>query len=240
MMIGMSMKVIGAGLPRTATLSQKVALEMLGLGPCYHMVDVLSDLGRADAWARALEGGADWEMIFSGYQATVDWPGSFFYAELVDRFPDAKVVLSVRDGQAWAESMCNTISGVLYGDTLMKDLSSARSRIDPAWARYIALMILMWEKSGLLSVGDPMDREALARGIEHYNEEVKRVVPPDRLLVWAPSDGWEPLCEHLEVPVPDAPFPNLNDSAIFADRIVDSALASLNAWRSDQGAPGKQ
>jgi hypothetical protein len=236
----MSINVIGAGLPRTATLSQKVALEMIGFGPCYHMVDVLGDLGRADDWAAALEGNADWDKTFAGYQATVDWPGSFFYAELVDRYPDAKVVLSVRDSHKWAESICNTISGVLYGDTLMKDLSSARGRVDPAWARYISLMTLMWEKSGLLPVGDPMDREALARGIERYNEEVKRVVPADRLLVWAPSDGWEPLCAHLGVPVPQAPFPALNDSAIFADRIVDSALAALNAWRSSQEAPGQQ
>src|SRR5271166_2959080 len=98
----MHMTVIGAGLPRTATLSQKVALEMLGLGPCYHMVDILSDLDRVESWSNALQGTANWDEIFAGYHSTVDWPGSFFYRELIDKYPEAKVVLSVRAGDAWS------------------------------------------------------------------------------------------------------------------------------------------
>ncbi len=81
------MKLIGAGLPRTGTLSQKVALEMLGLAPCYHMVNVLGNLDEADHWRRALEGQAGWDRVFDGFQATVDWPGSFFWRELVESLP---------------------------------------------------------------------------------------------------------------------------------------------------------
>src|SRR5436853_7037668 len=102
------MKLIGAGLPRTGTLSQKVALEMLGLGPCYHMVNVLGDLDQAEGWRRALEGQGPWDEIFDGFQSTVDWPGSFFYKELVEAYPDAKVLLSVRDPEAWTRSMRDT------------------------------------------------------------------------------------------------------------------------------------
>ena len=91
------MKVIGAGLPRTGTLSQKVALEMLGFGPCYHMVNVLTELPLAEQWAGAMEEPADWDAIFGEHESTVDWPGSFFYRELADAYPDAKVVLSIRD-----------------------------------------------------------------------------------------------------------------------------------------------
>jgi hypothetical protein len=134
------MELIGAGLPRTATLSQKVALEMLGLRPCYHMVNVLGNLDLVSQWRRALDGDADWEEIFDGCRATVDWPGSFFYRELIQAFPGAKVLLSVRDGDAWARSMRQTIWGVLYGDSVMAHLSAARGQVDAQWRGYTELM----------------------------------------------------------------------------------------------------
>jgi hypothetical protein len=228
------MRVIGAGLPRTATLSQKVGLEMLGVGPCYHMVDILSDLDRAEQWCEAIEGNGNWGEIFAGYQATVDWPGAFFYRELLDVYPDAKVLLSVRSGESWARSMTATINGVLYGDTMMHDLSSARCRIDPGWRRYIDLMIGMWEKSGLLpDSGDP-DEAYLAEAMTRYIDEVKQTVPADRLLVWTAADGWESLCEFLELPMPESAFPNINDADTFVSRIVESALVSLNEWNQQQ------
>jgi hypothetical protein len=229
------MKVIGAGLPRTATLSQKLALELLGLGPCYHMVDVLGDLDRAQDWSDALAGRAEWDKVFEGYSSTVDWPGAYFYRELIDLYPDAKVVLSVRSGESWARSMWDTIYGVLYGDTLMHDLSTARCRVDPGWAGYIALMKEMWMRSGLIRDAANVDPVDLADAMERYNDEVKATVP--NLLVWTAADGWEPLCEFLEVPVPDMPFPRVNDSGMFAERIVDAALAVLSAWRAEPAVP---
>ena len=98
------MRLIGAGLPRTGTLSQKVALEMLGLSPCYHMVSVLADLEQAPLWDRAVKGENVWDEIFGGYESTVDWPGGRFYKELMEHYPDAKVLLSTRDPRRWAES----------------------------------------------------------------------------------------------------------------------------------------
>ena len=91
------MRVIGAGLPRTGTLTQKVALEMLGLEPCYHWVNVIADLDQVGVWNRALDGEEPWEEVFGGFQATVDWPGGYFWRELMEHYPDAKVLLSVRD-----------------------------------------------------------------------------------------------------------------------------------------------
>lgn len=230
------MRLIGAGLPRTATLSQKVALEMLGVGPCYHMVDVLGDLDRVPPWARALEGAGNWSEVFEGYQATVDWPGAFFYRELMDVYPDAKVLLSVRSGDDWARSMEETICGVLSGDSLIHDLSSARCRVDAKWRGFIELVEAMWEKSGLLNSTDGNGSSSLASSMRRYNEEVQRTVPADRLLVWTASEGWEPLCDFLGIAVPEQPFPRVNDSAMFADRIVESALGSLTAWHAEQVA----
>jgi hypothetical protein len=225
------MELIGAGLPRTATLSQKVALEMLGLRPCYHMVNVLGNLDLVSQWRRALDGDADWEEIFDGCRATVDWPGSFFYRELIQAFPGAKVLLSVRDGDAWARSMRQTIWGVLYGDSVMAHLSAARGQVDAQWRGYTELMQEMWQRSGLLEGEDTSD-DAMAAGMRRYHEEVQRTVPADRLLVWSPADGWEPLCEFLALPEPEAPFPRLNDSAAFADRIIDGSLLALQQWRA--------
>jgi Sulfotransferase domain len=229
------MKVIGAGLPRTATLTQKISLEMLGLGPCYHMVNVLSDLSLAPKWAAAFDGNADWDAIFAGHQASVDWPGSFFWRELIDYYPDAKVLLSVRSGDSWATSMKNTIWGVFYDDVLMRLLSDARSKVDPGWHDYLDLMKAMWQKSGLLGeMGGVFDPAVLAAAMERFNQEVRDTVPADRLLEWKPADGWEPLCRFFEVPVPQAPIPHVNDSAMFAGRIVEGSLAVLNAWQAKQ------
>ena len=228
------MKLIGAGLPRTGTLSQKVALDILGLGPCYHMVNVIGDLDLAPQWRRALAGDPQWESIFDGFNATVDWPGSFFYQELVDAYPDAKVLLSVRDSESWTRSMRETIWGVLYGDILIRHLSSARSAIDPKWRDYIELMSEMWQRSGLLQ-GENTTAESMATAMERYHDEVQRSVPPDRLLVWSVSEGWEPLCEFLDVQVPEIPFPHLNDANEFSDRVFDSALIALQDWRAQGG-----
>jgi hypothetical protein len=159
------MRLIGAGLPRTGTLSQKVALEMLGLAPCYHMVNVLGDLEQAETWRRALGGEQPWAQVFDGFQATVDWPGSFFYKELVEAYPDAKVLLSIRDADAWERSMRETIWGIFYGDALIRDLSCARCRVDPEWRGYIELMEEMWRRSGLIDNGADTDPESMKRAM---------------------------------------------------------------------------
>jgi hypothetical protein len=229
------MKLIGAGLPRTATMSQKIALEMLGFDPCYHMANVMRDLDTVPRWLEAFLGRDDWDDIFGGYQATVDWPGAFFYKELMEAYPDAKVLLSVRSGESWERSMGDTIWGIFYGDIMIHDLSTAWGRVDQRWANYITLCKSMWEKGGLLAgelEGTGTGRMAAA--MERYNGEVRQTVPADRLLVWSPTDGWVPLCEFLEVPVPAVPFPRVNDTKGFGDKIVDLALRALNQWREQE------
>jgi hypothetical protein len=224
------MKVIGAGLPRTGTLSQKVALEMLGLGPCYHMVNVLADLDLVAGWRQALDGDGQWDEIFAGCGSTVDWPGSYYYRELIDAFPEAKVLLSVRDGAAWARSMRDTIWGMFYDDILIRQLSDARAIIDPKWRGFTEMMKAMWHRSGLLNGAETTD-EWMSNAMQRFHDEVQATVPSDRLLVWSVGEGWEPLCEFLAVPVPDTPFPHLNDSKGFADRVIDGALLALQHWR---------
>jgi hypothetical protein len=230
------MKLIGAGLPRTGTLTQKVALEMLGLGPCYHMVDVLADLERAGQWEMALDGVGPWDGIFAGYNSTVDWPGGFFYEELMNVYPDAKVLLSVRDGEKWERSMRQTVWAVRNGDSLIRHLSSAQAHVNPRWAAFVKMIDrLVWKGKGTFADGHETAEQLIA-GMHRHNERVKATVPSDRLLVWSVTEGWEPLCDFLEVPVPEEPFPHVNDSKEFGDRVIDGSLEALTQWRA-QDAP---
>jgi len=226
------MKLIGAGLPRTGTLSQKIALEMLGLAPCYHMVNVLGELDETERWRKVLHQELPIDEVLGDFEATVYWPGSFFTKDLIKVYPDAKVLLSVRSGDSWARSMRDTIWGVLYGDMFIRHISDAWRDIDPKWDSYMSLMDQMWNASGLME-DESTTAEYMSDAMERYNEGVKEIVPAERLLVWSVADGWEPLCEFLDVPVPDQPFPAVNDSKQFGERIADGALLAIQRYRAE-------
>ena len=170
-------KVIGAGMPRTGTLTQKTALEALGFGPCYHMVDVLSDLGQASLWERALDGDGPWEEIFDGFNATVDWPGGYFYRELADHYPDAKVVLSVRDAAAWERSMRQTVWSVRHGESLIRLLSSAQACVNPSWAGFLNMIDrLLWEGEGTFAQNSD-GPEQMIEAMHRHTATVQSVIP---------------------------------------------------------------
>jgi Sulfotransferase domain len=234
------MKVIGVGVPRTGTLSQKVALEMLGVGPCYHMVNVLGDLTQVPLWTNALDGAPDWSAIFGQCRSTVDWPGGFFYRELMEFYPEAKLVLSTRDPDEWEKSMRDTVWGTYFGGTLISHLSYARTIVDPQWDAYISMMKrMLWEDRGTF-VGTHEKPGQLADGLVRFHEEVQSTVPADRLLVWSVGEGWEPLCDFLGAEVPDAPFPRLNDSKQYIERVITLCLSVLDAWWAEQQGPADQ
>jgi Sulfotransferase domain len=224
------MKVIGAGLPRTGTLSQKVALEMLGFGPCYHMVNVLTNLSLSKQWEQAMDENVDWDEVFGEHESTVDWPGAFFYRQLADAYPDAKVVLSTRDPEAWERSMRDTIWDHIYGHSAMAHISKARELVDPGWNEFMRLCSRMWAAQGVFSSVELRPGQ-LAEAVDRYQEQVQRNIPEERLLVWSVTEGWEPLCAFLEVDVPDAQFPRLNDSKMYTDRVIDASLGVLKEWR---------
>jgi len=224
------MTVIGAGLPRTGTLSQKLALEQLGLGPTYHWVNLITDLDAVELWHRALDGEDVFEQIFAGHHSTVDWPGGFFYRELADRHPEAKVLLSVRDPEPWEHSYRQTIWNFTRGDSLISHLSDARREIDPRWRRYLELVErMLWSERSPFGGGDLP--EQMKAQMEAHNNAVREAIAPERLLVWRVTEGWEPLCEFLGVPVPDEALPHANDAETFRGRVADAALDALVAWR---------
>lgn len=227
------MKVIGAGLPRSATTTQMFALETLGFGGCYHMRDVLADMEHElPLWERVAEGDADWERIFQGRNSAVDWPASRYYHELAEYYPEAKVVLSVREGPEWANSMRHTVWAVYFGDSVLHHLCEARRQIEPIWDRYVKLMThITWEpRSGALAGYDTRSDEGLIGAMENWHAQVCENIAPDRLLVWNPREGYEPLCEFLDAPVPSEPLPRLNDTVSFHEGIIGGAIAVVNEW----------
>jgi hypothetical protein len=232
------MKAIGAGLPRTATTTQKLALEILGLGPCYHMRDLMADLGQCAAWHRAVHGDADWDRLLAGCRSTADWPAAFFWRELAAAYPEAKVILTVRDADAWERSMRDTVWALYHSDSLLHHLSRARYLVDERWRAWVDLMTEMtWSAPHGPFRGRYGDREQLIAAYHDWNRAVQDELPADRLLVWDPADGWEPLCAFLDVDVPDEPLPRVNDTQGFKDLMVSGALTALQDWWDRERAP---
>jgi hypothetical protein len=214
----MALQLIGAGLGRTGTLSLKAALERLGYGPCYHMLEIFGAPERARQWVDQMRSGSHgWDAIFDGYRATVDWPAAAFWRELVERYPDAKVLLSLRDADRWYDSVRDTIY-----HTLTQELPAEAT--DTFREFHAMVYELIFERTFEGRLGE---REYAKRVFDEHNQAVIDAIPASRLLVYRPGDGWEPLCRFLGVSVPAEDFPHLNDTAEFRARIglpaVDSA-----------------
>jgi hypothetical protein len=177
------------------------------------MTDVLAHLDHAKVWDDAARGKpVDWDALFQGYRATVDWPGCAFYEEFMRRYPDAKVILSIRDSEQWYESARQTIYYARHASPGWMKLFFPRMR-------HFTSMLdrLVW--NGLFQ-GRFEDKSFAIEVFNRHNEQVERVVPRDRLLIYEVPQGWEPLCSFLGVPVPAGkPFPHLNESAEFRARI---------------------
>jgi Sulfotransferase domain len=200
----MALKVVGAGFGRTGTLSLKHALEKIGYGPCYHMMEVFPRPDHVAMWHRlAFTESMDWDPLFRDFTATVDWPAARWWREIAAHYADAKVLLSVRDEEGWYKSMIDTIYQPMKWP--VPDGVPEIVRLQNEMARRAIL-------------GDTFDNrfEDKAHAIEvfrRHNQEVRDTIDPGRLLVFDVREGWAPLCRFLEVPIPDEPFPRLNDTA---------------------------
>ncbi|HST56710.1 MAG TPA: sulfotransferase [Solirubrobacteraceae bacterium] len=216
------MRVIGAGFGRTGTMSLKAALEELGVGPCYHMIEALwGDTTRIPIWEAAADGEqVDWRALLAGFESTVDWPGCTFYKQLMEVFPDAKVLLTVRDPDKWYESVESSIWAA--GVAGRKGELQGGSETPPSLDAFRMIGKLIWE--GTFD-GRFEDRAYAIDVFNRHIEEVKRTVPAERLVVHEVKDGWKPLAQMLGVPEPQTPFPRLNDKAAFREMVGLPALA---------------
>ena len=213
----MTLKVIGAGFGRTGTLSLKHALERLGFGPCYHMAEVAAHPEHVDLWRRAWRGRGvrgsplqmedPWAEIFAGYASAVDWPTAAFWPRLMDHYPDAYVLLSLRDGQSWFKSATDTIFR-----SMREGLASGNAKLQDRLLMAKEIIV-----DGTFD-GDLTDRDAAIAAYEANIASVRATVPRARLIEFDAHDGWPPLCAALDVPVPDEPYPRVNTTEEFFER----------------------
>ncbi|RKR87107.1 hypothetical protein BDK92_1380 [Micromonospora pisi] len=215
------LKVIGAGFGRTGTRSTKDALELLGFGPCHHMTELFQHPTTIAGWLAASEGGpVDWERVLDGYRSTVDWPSAYFWRELSTAYPDAKVLLTVRDPQQWYDSAASTIYRARSSrpETLPPGVRQALEEQPELRDQPRLVEKLIWQ--GTFD-GRFEDREHAIAVYTAHVAEVRATVPAPRLLEFDPAQGWEPLCSWLGVDPPERPFPLLNTGASFRERITD-------------------
>ncbi|AZO06543.1 MULTISPECIES: sulfotransferase family protein [unclassified Mesorhizobium] len=193
----MSLMVIGTGFGRTGTDSMREALTMLGFGPCHHMSEVMGHAKQKRLWRALARGEApDWAQLFAGYKSCVDWPSAFYWRELIEAYPQARVILTWRSPESWWESFEKTLLPAIAGSTDQESLG-------------IPLV------ANQVFGGRPQDR---AHAIAVYRDNVEAVlntVPAGRLLVHKLGDGWAPLCSHLGVPVPEESYPARNTTQEF-------------------------
>lgn len=212
------MKVIGAGFGRTGTRSLKAALEILGFGPCYHMSTVIAEPYRVRQWLDVGEGRSrDWDTLFTGFRSALDWPASAYWRELAGHYPDAKVVLTVRDPARWYDSVSETI----FRSALEERRLPLRRRVTRWLVARRAPDFALYPRMARATVMDRVfggridDRDHVLDVYERHAAEVRAAIPAERLLVFEVRDGWEPLCAFLGVPVPEVPFPQVNERAAF-------------------------
>ena len=207
----MALKVIGAGFGRTGTLSMKAALETLGYNKCHHMFEVMSDSEQVNHWHDIASGKEpNWDAIFDGFAASVDFPSSIYYKELTEKYPDAKVVLTTRDFERWYKSAHETIFAIC--------------KAAPSWTKLIPRARktgemangIVWEQ---FFEGKFEDRAFAENHFHAHIAEVKATIPADRLLVMEVKEGWGPLCAFLGHDIPDEPFPHVNETEGFKKQI---------------------
>jgi hypothetical protein len=207
--------IIGAGFGRTGTLSLQAALKKLGFDPCHHMSEIMVNLDQVPRWREALaKDPVDVRRVFEGYRATVDWPGCFYWRELLETWPQAKVILTTRDPHRWYASARNTIFA-LQQRALPAEVTDP-DMVDFHRFMFDELVPRVMDIGG----GRRLDEVGEDEAVEVFNEhiaEVRRGVPADQLLVYQVSEGWGPLCDFLDVAVPDEEFPHINESENFQE-----------------------
>jgi hypothetical protein len=226
------MRVIGAGFGRTGTTSLKAALEELGFGPSYSLNEVFANPEHVGVWEAARRSPTgeqvDWGRFLAGYAVAVDWPACSFYEELMQAFPEAPVILTVRDPAPWYESTRSTIYGLrrlTTGPLPVRAAFALAGLFVPGVTGTVLLADhLVWEDT---FDGRFEDRAYAMEVFGRHNHAVRRRVPPERLLVFDVREGWAPLCDFLGVEVPDGPFPRLNEARQMRRRLL--GLVAISA-----------
>jgi len=212
-----TLRLIGAGLPRTGTSSLREALRHLLGEPIYHMSEAFAQPQDASTWVAAIEGNPPtWDNFLAGYAAGVDAPFSNCWRSLAAAYPDAPVLLSRRaSAEIWHRSMAATVLPRAREMMMRRDS-------DPMVPLFRVIFADLF--------ADADDPEDVMAGYERWLVEVRAEIAPERLVEWQPGDGWVPICRALGVPIPNVPFPHENSTGDYVGR------AEIRARSDDQRA----
>mmetsp|Transcript_103236 Transcript_103236/g.301118 ORF Transcript_103236/g.301118 Transcript_103236/m.301118 type:complete len:275 (-) Transcript_103236:59-883(-) len=207
-----NIKVIGAGTTRSGTQTLRAALAILGYNAAHE--EILFNLTVRKKWLDWLHGGpfepAVQTLLNSGMDATTgDDPWGFAYKEMMQRFPNAKVILTShpRGAEGWMASVERA---------LPRKFTQYINGHENGWADYWRFV---FEGCALIRncrINETMTdakREACMANYRDYIDEVRRTVPPGRLLDYQVTQGWGPLAKFLGVPEPRAAFPKVDGMA---------------------------
>ena len=219
-------EVIGAGLGRTGTSSFKKAIEILGFGPCYHIDEVIRN-ERGVQWSHFSDEPDNLALLHSllggaGFRSSCDAPSCRYWKQQLTLYPEAKVILTIRDPESWYQSCCDTI--------FQRHPTHPSASIGTLAAFWMGLPTpgfaeMLFKIVDTNMYGQDWSKSNVLKSFNAHNENVIKTCPSDKLLVFNVSQGWEPLCAFLKVPVPDEPFPHINDTKEF-QKIVRSAATT--------------
>ncbi len=235
-----NIKIIGAGMPCTGTMSLKAALEKLGYNRCYHLVDLMQNPSQVDSWLRISRGEkVDWDQLFDGYQAIVDIPGQRYYQALMQAYPTAKVILTTCDPSHWYESLKRN----LYQTRTLSEVEKHWWWLHYPLSPLRKNKVLLGGFIGRMLWDDYFeqrfeDKDFVIRVYEKHLESVKKSVPADQLLIFDVADSWQPLCDFLQAPCPGhAVFPHVDDHEHFQRfrQSTDLAVTTLAQQVQRQG-----
>jgi hypothetical protein len=219
----MSIKIIGAGLPRTGTNTLKNALETLGYSKTYHMKELLVNPDKLHHWLTLQSTGTtNWDELYEGYEATVDFPAYPWYKEHLKQYPDAKVIFTTRPFDKWYDSVHSTVWQA--GPQTLPEKLAMMSKLlfNPRLRKVIKCVKLAKKRIFQDTLEGKFEDKAFAeQAFNNHLEDVKATVPADKLLIYDVRDGWPPLCKFLGVEEPKEPLPHLNKKENFKTMLVD-------------------
>ena len=201
-LIATTMRVICAGFLKTGTKSIAKALRHLGF-TVFDWEEQTFDF--LDHWVDVFQNGAkpDVKLVYQNADACVDTPGYFFFEEILEAFPDCKVILSVREEDSWIEST------VCQLNSLYALRSKVVSMLSPT-ARKMRDVVADSFHNAAIGTCNTKSTYVMRKRYRIHNHRVKSIVPADKLLVYNVKQGWKPLCDFLECEVPTMAFPHEN------------------------------
>ena len=220
------MKVICAGYAKTGTKSIAKALRHLGF-TVFDWEEQIFDF--LDHWVDVFQNGTkpDVKQVYQNADAVVDMPGTFFFEEIMEAFPDCKVILSEREEDSWIKSFVNQVESIYAARSKMSSMLSPTAKK----VRYVVDSYF----DAFSGSCNPKSTYVFRKRYRIHNHRVKAIVPADKLLVYNVKQGWKPLCGFLACEVPTVPFPHENIKAEIIKTSAMTRYGRQKKWETQRG-----